>query len=93
MDCFWVTHAGQDPVEYFQKYPGRFPLLHIKDMKDHPAPTQDYDAKMGVFAPVGQGTIDWKRIFAAARHRRDEALFRRARRVRAASAGRHKNKL
>lgn len=67
MDCFWVTHAGQDPVAYFKKYPGRFPLLHIKDMKDKPAPTQELDAKLGLFAPVGQGTIDWKRIFAAAR--------------------------
>jgi sugar phosphate isomerase/epimerase len=66
MDCFWLTHAGQDPVEYFQKHPGRFPLLHIKDMKDHPAATQEYDPKVGLFAPVGQGTIDWKRIFAAA---------------------------
>ena len=67
MDCFWVTHAGQDPVEYFKKYPGRFPLLHIKDMKDQPAPTQELDAKMGLFAPVGHGTIDWTRIFKAAR--------------------------
>jgi len=66
MDCFWVTHAGEDPVAYFKKYPGRFPLLHIKDMKDKPAPSHELDAKMGLFAPVGQGTIDWKRIFAAA---------------------------
>jgi len=66
MDCFWVTHAGQDPVAYFRKHPGRFPLLHIKDLKDNPAPTQEFDAKMGLFAPVGTGTIDWKRIFAAA---------------------------
>src|SRR3954463_13241209 len=66
MDCFWVTHAGQDPVAYFKKYPGQFPLLHIKDMKDKPAATHELDAKMGLFAPVGQGTIDWKRIFAAA---------------------------
>ena len=66
MDCFWVTHAGQDPVAYFKKYPGRFPLLHIKDMKDHPPATVEKDDKMGMFAPVGQGTIDWKRIFAAA---------------------------
>ena len=66
MDCFWVTHAGQDPVAYFKKYPGRFPLLHIKDMKDHPPVTQEKDDKMGMFAPVGQGVIDWKRIFAAA---------------------------
>ena len=67
MDCFWVTHAGQDPVAYFKKYPGRFPLLHIKDMKDNPRPAQEFDAKMGLFAPVGKGTIDWKRIFAAAK--------------------------
>jgi sugar phosphate isomerase/epimerase len=67
MDCFWVTHAGQDPVAYFKKHPGRFPLLHIKDMKDKPAPTQELDAKMGLFAPVGSGSIDWKRIFAAAK--------------------------
>jgi len=67
MDCFWVTHAGQDPVAYFKEHPGRFPLLHIKDMKDKPAPTQELDAKMGLFAPVGSGSIDWKRIFAAAK--------------------------
>ena len=53
-------------VAYFRKHPGRFPLLHIKDLKDNPAPTQEFDAKTGLFAPVGSGTIDWKRIFAAA---------------------------
>ena len=36
MDCFWVTHAGQDPVAYFQKHPGRFPLLHTDP--DAPVP-------------------------------------------------------
>lgn len=67
MDCFWVTHAGADPVAYFKKYPGHFPLLHIKDMKDHPAASHTLDAKMGLFAPDGQGTIHWQRIFAAAK--------------------------
>jgi len=66
MDCFWVTHAGHDPVELFKKHPGRFPLLHIKDLKDHPPATQEFDARIGLFAEVGHGTIDWKRIFAAA---------------------------
>ncbi len=66
MDCFWVTHAGQDPVAYFKKYPGRFPLLHIKDLTPGHPPTRTLDAKMGLFAEVGHGTIDWKRIFAAA---------------------------
>jgi sugar phosphate isomerase/epimerase len=67
MDCFWVTHAGYDPVAYFQKYPGRFPLLHIKDLKDKPAPSLKLDAHPGLFAEVGHGTIDFPRIFAAAR--------------------------
>lgn len=66
MDCFWVTHAGHDPVEYFRKHPGRFPLLHIKDLKAGNPPTTEMDARLGVFAEVGRGTIDWKRIFAAA---------------------------
>jgi sugar phosphate isomerase/epimerase len=66
MDCFWVTHAGQDPVAYFKKHPGRFPLLHIKDITAGHPPSTDLDDKMGLFAEVGRGTIDWKRIFAAA---------------------------
>lgn len=66
MDCFWVTHAGRDPVEYFTKHPGRFPLLHIKDLKAGNPPTTDFDSRVGLFAEVGNGTIDWKRIFVAA---------------------------
>ena len=66
MDCFWVTHAGQDPVAYFQKHPGRFPLLHIKDLKNKPAPTLKLDDRMGLFAEVGYGTIDYPQIFRAA---------------------------
>ena len=66
MDCFWVTRAGQDPVAYFEKFPGRFPLLHIKDLNKGFPPTVEDNFKPGPFAPVGEGTIDWKRIFAAA---------------------------
>jgi sugar phosphate isomerase/epimerase len=29
MDLAWATVAGQDPVAYFTKYPGRFPLVHV----------------------------------------------------------------
>ncbi len=31
MDVYWVVEGGKDPVEYFNAYPGRFELLHIKD--------------------------------------------------------------
>lgn len=53
MDLFWVTKAGADPVAYFEEYPGRFKLWHVKDMDEE-----------GKFAPVGEGTIDFKRILA-----------------------------
>lgn len=32
MDLGWVVASGNDPLEYFKKYPGRFPLWHLKDM-------------------------------------------------------------
>jgi len=69
MDCFWATYAGQDPVKYFEKYPGRFPLLHIKDFKSgFPTSTSSfpYDKANNPFAPAGKGRIDWARIFAHA---------------------------
>ncbi|WP_435355390.1 sugar phosphate isomerase/epimerase family protein [Emticicia sp. SJ17W-69] len=51
MDLYWVTKAGADPVAYFQRYPGRFKIWHVKDMDSQER-----------FAPVGQGKIDFKRI-------------------------------
>lgn len=53
MDLYWVTKAGADPVKYFEKYPGRFKIWHVKDMDDQ-----------GRFAPVGNGNIDFKRILS-----------------------------
>lgn len=53
MDLYWVTRAGASPTAYFEKYPGRFKLWHVKDMDEE-----------GKFAPVGEGTIDFKSILA-----------------------------
>jgi sugar phosphate isomerase/epimerase len=79
MDVFWATYAGQDPVAYFQKYPGRFPLLHIKDFKaGFPTGTvalNPYRNGLNPFAPVGQGRIDWRRIFAHAKQAGVEHIF------------------
>jgi sugar phosphate isomerase/epimerase len=65
MDCFWTTFAGKEPVEYFHKYPGRFVMLHIKDLKPGYKPTTD-EFKGNPFTEVGSGVIDWRKIFAAA---------------------------
>jgi len=78
MDVFWATYAGQDPIAYFQKYPGRFPLLHIKDFKrGFPTSTSDfpYDSGPNPFAPAGQGRIDWRKIFAHARQAGAQHIF------------------
>lgn len=63
LDLFWTTKAGQDPVEIFKKYPGRFELFHVKDMFTKEAPFFSTDG-VSDFAPVGAGVIDFKRIFA-----------------------------
>lgn len=56
MDVHWVAFAGEDPVQWFEKYPGMFPLWHVKD----------FAADTLTQVPVGQGVIDWERIFANA---------------------------
>lgn len=78
MDVFWATYAGQDPIAYFQKYPGRFPLLHIKDFKPgFPTSTSSfpYDSGPNPFAPAGQGRIDWANIFAHVRQAGTQHIF------------------
>ncbi len=63
MDLYWIVKGGQDPLTYFARFPGRFPMVHVKDSMGPPAHNM---------ADVGAGTIDWKRIFA----REDQAGIR-----------------
>lgn len=55
LDLYWISKAGFNPLDYFERYPKRFPLWHVKDMK---AGTKD-------FAEIGNGIIDFKTIFEA----------------------------
>ncbi|MCX2803088.1 sugar phosphate isomerase/epimerase [Microbulbifer thermotolerans] len=55
MDLFWIAKANREPEGYFKKYPGRFPLWHLKDM----------DAN-GNMVDVGAGVIDFKKIILGA---------------------------
>lgn len=56
LDLCWITAGGQSAVEYINKYPGRYELWHMKDMG-----TDKRDATMG------EGTIDFKPIYALAK--------------------------
>ena len=68
MDVFWVTHAGQDPVKLLEKYPDRWRLMHIKDIRKgaatglytgHAPSTDD--------VPVGSGQVDWPAVLNEAK--------------------------
>jgi sugar phosphate isomerase/epimerase len=56
---FQVSTIGQgfDAAEYFMKYPGRFISMHV----------QGWSAQTKKIMPVGQDTLDWKKIFSAAK--------------------------
>ena len=65
LDLYWVTYGGADPLTYISRYPGRVHLVHVKDSAGAP------EHRM---VDVGQGTIDFGRIFA----RREQAGIRHA---------------
>ncbi len=68
MDVYWVFLAGQDPVRLLQRYPGRWRLMHLKDLRlgvitglgATSAPATDN-------VTLGDGQIDWKGVMQAAR--------------------------
>ncbi|MGQ0766909.1 MAG: sugar phosphate isomerase/epimerase family protein, partial [Gemmatimonadota bacterium] len=51
LDVFWITRAGLDASDWIRRYPGRFVMLHVKDMKAD-----------GTMTEAGQGRIDFARI-------------------------------
>jgi len=63
LDIYWATKGGQDPLAWFARQPGRFPLLHLKDSSGPP---------LHRMTPVGSGTIDFRRLLA----RREQAGVR-----------------
>jgi sugar phosphate isomerase/epimerase len=57
LDLYWIIYAGKDPMEYFDKYPGRFELWHVKDMSG------DGSREM---TEVGSGIIDYEALLGMA---------------------------
>lgn len=65
LDVFWVSVAGQDPVEMLNKLAGRVPLTHLKDKA--PDVAQQYKEGLGkeAFREVGNGSLDFAAILEA----------------------------
>lgn len=62
MDIYWVVTAGQDPITWLKKYPGRFKLVHIKDRKKNAS-----SSEREIFSMIGKGSINFPPILKAAK--------------------------
>jgi sugar phosphate isomerase/epimerase len=67
MDIFWIVYGYQDPVQLLRRYPGRFPLMHIKDIRKgtvlggSPADVLEEES-----VPLGTGLVDVRAALLAA---------------------------
>lgn len=68
MDVLWTVFPGQDPAKLLAKYPGRWSLMHLKDLKKGVA-TGSLAGKTDVSNDVvlGTGQMKWTEILPAAR--------------------------
>jgi sugar phosphate isomerase/epimerase len=62
MDIYWVVTGLKDPIEYLQKYPGRFRLCHVKD-RSKSLPDAEQDAS----CDLGTGRIDFPKVLNVAK--------------------------
>jgi len=63
IDTYWVQAGGGTPQEWVAKFPGRQPMLHLKDYT-MAAVAGQFQPR---FAPVGEGNLNWPAILQAAR--------------------------
>ena len=67
MDVFWFVLGGVDPVRALEGYPGRFPLMHLKDpRKGEPRTFDPGPVEEEASVPLGTGQVDWRRVLRAA---------------------------
>jgi sugar phosphate isomerase/epimerase len=57
MDIYWTVAAGVDPIAYMDKHPGRFKLVHVKDMTK--LPKGEHESCV-----IGKGVIDYKNMLS-----------------------------
>lgn len=69
MDVFWTALPGADPVALLRQYPGRWRLMHLKDMRQGVSRTVQTGGANPDSAevPVGTGQIDYRAVLRAAK--------------------------
>lgn len=66
-DLAWITFAGVDPVTLLQRYAGRCPRIHAKDLAPKEHDPADEIIGGAAMADVGYGILDWPTLLAATR--------------------------
>jgi sugar phosphate isomerase/epimerase len=67
IDCGWMAVSGRSPAGYFQRFPGRFSMMHAKDFHAVRA-GEAVPPSLRLGAVLGQGFIDYAPILEAATH-------------------------
>jgi sugar phosphate isomerase/epimerase len=68
MDVFWVVFGNEDPVKLLERYSGRFPLMHVKDIRKGEARTfNPGTVTEEASVPLGTGEVNWPPVLEAAR--------------------------
>jgi sugar phosphate isomerase/epimerase len=68
MDVFWVVFGNEDPVKLLERYSGRFPLMHVKDIRKGEARTfNPGTVREEASVPLGTGEVNWPPLIEAAR--------------------------
>lgn len=68
MDILWVAHPGHNPVEYLQKYPDRFKLMHLKDLKKGVKGDLSGGTSQENNVILGKGQLDIEAILKASKN-------------------------
>lgn len=58
MDVFWVKMGGGDPLKIMKSYPGKFPMLHLKDRAKGTYGSKDGHGDVETNVVLGTGDID-----------------------------------
>ena len=68
MDVFWVVFGNENPVKLLERYSGRFPLMHVKDIRKGEARTfNPGTVAEEASVPLGTGEVQWRPVLDAAR--------------------------
>lgn len=67
LDVYWIKMGGGDPLAIMKKYPGKFPMLHLKDRKKGTANTKNGEGDVETNVILGTGDIDIKGIILEAK--------------------------